>query len=732
MTGQEREARWSQFVGAFFASPNEVGPGQGNKTFDGVVDRAHSDWVTESPTPIFLFARLSSQTYGYALCPKDDRGTWARDLIVAYLGSWVTFDVERKSLEELDQAANALVGAGGGVYRFAVASTGSGLRRVLEGIGRLQSALNSKPPRQFHRNQPIGSLIGDFLDACAAGAESTAMDLLDSLCRDHRLSRRNVSFLRLQALAEFERWDDIENWGELPDLLKMNRSTRASDALARFVMARLPTNATIQDFDQVKSDYGALVPTTAAIRSPAGAEYYAYWALSAGEEPAAVREHLHPSGWSEYVERNTLLKDLLTSAPIPAESPLGPVDRNALDAAMADGRLDTAIALLSQAEPTSDALPILKNLVVSTVSPEAFDVLRRWHDALGATTTPLISDPTPAVRYGSLQQAFAAAFSDSTAPQDRSDALDACRQLGETTLMRPGAIDAFVAEISGQLPVVDHYAGALVDLLLDIERNLYTAAGDELQAQQLRLLAIETWALSDNSGDRHRAGRMMVLLDRLLAEGISVPTYDHVVDLLRAAWQPFLTDADLPMALEAIESLAANKPDSTSSLDEFALPILARIGEHNVRRLPSMELAAAEMLASEFGLELGLTPEMLEATVEERTRQAMPPEGTFIALYSLMESAANRAMRVLRDRYPNIRVEVYSGKVASNSLRNAGMSADILVVADRAAAHAATKALTESRGGKQIDYARGKGTVSLLDAVDRGLQRLTGTSTAAA
>lgn len=732
MTGQEREARWSQFLEGFYSSPNEVGPGQGNEKFDALVDRAHNDWVAESPTPIFLFARLSGQTYGYALCARDDRGTWARDLMRAYLGSWISFDVARKSLAGLDQAADALVGANGGVYRFAVASTGGGLRRVLEGISRLQNALNSKPPRQFHRDQPVGRLIGDFLDACAAGAESTAMDLLDILSRDHRLSRRNALFLRLQALAEFERWSDIENWGELPDLLKMNRSTRASDAFARFVMARLPPNPTIQDFDQVKSDYGALVPTTAAIKSPAGAEYYAYWTLSAGEAPATVREHLQSSGWLQYAERNALLKSLLTSPPVPTGPPQGPVDRNALDAAIGDGRLDTAIALLSHAEPTIDALPVLKNLVVSTVSPVAFDVLRRWHDALGDVATPQLRGPTPAVQYSSLRLAFAAAFSDSTAPQDRSDALNACRQLGETTLMRPGAIDTFAAEISGQLPIADRYAGELVDLLLDIERDLYTAAGDELQAQPLRLLAIETWALSDNSGDRHRAGRMIVLLDRLLADGISVQTYDHVVDLLRAAWQPFLTDADLPMALEAIESLAANKPDSTSSLDEFALPILARIGEHSVRRLPSMELATAAMLASEFGLELGITPVMLEAAVDEPTQQATPPEGTFIALYSLMESAANRAMRVLRTRYPNIRVEVYSGKVASSALRNAGMSADILVVADRAAAHAATQALTESRGGKHIDYARGKGTMSLLDAVDRGLQRLTGTSTAAA
>jgi hypothetical protein len=73
-------------------------------------------------------------------------------------------------------------------------------------------------------------------------------------------------------------------------------------------------------------------------------------------------------------------------------------------------------------------------------------------------------------------------------------------------------------------------------------------------------------------------------------------------------------------------------------------------------------------------------------------------------------------------------VEVFNDKVSTDPLKSAGRTADIVVIADRAAAHAATNALVNAREGRPIDYARGKGTASLLDAVDHGIQRLLGDS----
>jgi hypothetical protein len=91
-----------------------------------------------------------------------------------------------------------------------------------------------------------------------------------------------------------------------------------------------------------------------------------------------------------------------------------------------------------------------------------------------------------------------------------------------------------------------------------------------------------------------------------------------------------------------------------------------------------------------------------------------------VAIYSLIEPAAARAAVIIRRWYPKIRVETLAGKVASDALRSAAKNADVLVIADRAAAHAATDALKAARGSKPICYALGKGTASLINAALKG------------
>jgi hypothetical protein len=58
--------------------------------------------------------------------------------------------------------------------------------------------------------------------------------------------------------------------------------------------------------------------------------------------------------------------------------------------------------------------------------------------------------------------------------------------------------------------------------------------------------------------------------------------------------------------------------------------------------------------------------------------------------------------------------------VASDALRYPARHADVLVIADRAAAHAATDAIRAARGRRRHQYARGKGTVSPVEAALAG------------
>ena len=64
--------------------------------------------------------------------------------------------------------------------------------------------------------------------------------------------------------------------------------------------------------------------------------------------------------------------------------------------------------------------------------------------------------------------------------------------------------------------------------------------------------------------------------------------------------------------------------------------------------------------------------------------------------------------------------------MASDALRYSARHADVLVIADRAAAHAATDAIKAARGRRPIRYARGKGTASLVEAVLAGFDEIYG------
>jgi hypothetical protein len=336
------------------------------------------------------------------------------------------------------------------------------------------------------------------------------------------------------------------------------------------------------------------------------------------------------------------------------------------------------------------------------------------------------------VAVARFSEAIEKAFSAATAVE-RAQALDDLRAQAVSRLMRAGVLHDVMDTVRSLSQTLDHsLLGELVDLLLDLERNLFGAAGDVPGIQDLRQLAIEVWALGDQSGDRRRATRLMEVVGRALDSGVSPTVYRDLIENLRAAWTPFLTDADLSFGLETIEVLAARKPDSDTALRAFATPILSRIGEHNAHRIDAAWLDTAVVLAPELGLDLTEVSGRDGSGAPDGEPRVRLPDGVFVAIYSLMESAARRAALIIKRRHPGVRVETLSAKVATDSLRSVAESADLLVIADKAAAHAATDALKAARGGKLITYARGKGTASLVEAIDSGLESAFGARTEAA
>jgi len=730
------EEAWSDFIRTFFAPPNDLSPAADEITVK-IIAWAKEAWLRIPASPFFLPVRASNWTYWYAICPSQEQRLWVRDLIRAYLGSWTGLSglqpVSADSDMPLDQAVRALIGPDGCSFRLLIPRDANAEASVRQSVIRLTRALAARPYRQIHLTWPLGRLISDFSDACASGSESSAEGNLALLEQDHRLSRANKLFLRLQYLAAFARWADLEESGDLPDLIRLNRPMLASDALARLVMARLPATADLADFAEAASEFGCLIGSVTMIRSAAGAQYYAYWSLSSGETAEAVTARLLEAGWLDQTSNHVGLAALLSVPGASVDAPVSAPSLAELQQALDGGRLDAAVDVLALMPPSAELLPTLIDLVTKTLSPRSIELLQQWREPLGEPAIQnVLSGRLDASRQDAriaaepFQVAFQAAFAADISPVARAGALDELRDQAVPRLMHPGML---LGVIQAVRPLSKSLSSALladlIDLMLDTERDLFSAAGDVAGIQDWRLIAVEAWALGDESGERHRVSRLLDLVGRALNAGVSPAVFDELVENLRAGWTPFLTDTDLPMGLEAIEVLAAARPAAAVALDAFATPILSRIGPHNARRIQAAVLETAEMLAADFGLELPAAAAPGPGT-EKSPSQATPPAGSSVAIYSLMESAAARAAAIVRRWYPEVRVDTFAEKVASDALRYSARHADILVIADKAAAHAATDAIKAARGRRLIQYARGKGTASLVEAVLAGFDAVYG------
>jgi hypothetical protein len=732
MSWDEAETAWTDFRAAFFAAPNELSA-TGDPATEKIIGQAEGAWLANPAAPFFLPVRASPWTYWYVVCPDQEQQLWVRDLIRAHIGSWTDFSglpVPADSDLPMDVAVRSLTGPRGCAFRLLIPRNDEAEAQVRQILDRLTRSLAARGHRRIHLVWPLGRLIGDFWDACADGAQAGAAELLDLLERDPRLSKTNRLFLRLQYLAVFEEWVALEALDQLPDLVRLDRPVLASDALARLAMARLPADAALSDFERSTSSFGCLVGSVSAIRSAAGAQYYAYWSLSSGEAAEAVTARLLEAGWLDQAHARGGLAVVLTAGGR-GGTPTAAPDLDELRTALAEGRSDAAIAVLALAAPSADLLPVLIELVTRTLTPASIALLQRWREQLGEDPIQdVLSAQSAATRheldaaaepFGTLLER---AFSTGRSATERGRELNDLRAQAVPRLMQAGALREVIEVVQSLSRAVDTgLLAELIDLLLDMERDLFAAASDVPGLQDLRRIVVESWALGDESGDRHRAGRLVDLVGRALIAGLSPAAYDDVVESLRAGWAPFLTDADLPFGLETIEILDASEPESATALRAFALMILSRIGDHNARRIDAAVLETAVALAPDFGLQLAINPEPEEPTAAG-TELAPLPAGTSVVIYSLMEPAATRAAAIVRRWYPEVRVTTFAGKVASDALRHAAKKADLLVIADKAASHAATDALKAARGHKPIHYARGKGTASLIEAASAGLKSI--------
>jgi hypothetical protein len=178
---------------------------------------------------------------------------------------------------------------------------------------------------------------------------------------------------------------------------------------------------------------------------------------------------------------------------------------------------------------------------------------------------------------------------------------------------------------------------------------------------------------------------------------------------------------NLDWALNMAEILALHvAPNQDARLGFFMKVVDLVIA--NVHRVSSGQRMVLGMLAKDFDC-AELLSALPEAGAEQPELETAGDFDGLIGLYTLTESAGQRAKRMLQTLLPRARVELNSDHAATDRLRQLAANADVFVFAWKSSKHQAYYCAKDARGGRELLMPLGKGSASIIDSVFQELTR---------
>jgi hypothetical protein len=155
----------------------------------------------------------------------------------------------------------------------------------------------------------------------------------------------------------------------------------------------------------------------------------------------------------------------------------------------------------------------------------------------------------------------------------------------------------------------------------------------------------------------------------------------------------------------------------TSFVGALVLPL------HQLQRKLSPALRRlASLVTEDVGLDLAWVDEK-PSEAAESSSETLPAQ---VLIYSLDEGCLARVEKAAQLQWPSVKVRASFDKVGNPALRQHARKADLIVIATRRAAHAATGFITENADKALIRYADGSGSASMIRAVESGLIEMSG------
>jgi hypothetical protein len=613
------------------------------------------------------------------------------------------------------------------------ASKAEDVPRILRALELYRGLLERMPKQSQRAQRPLGTLRAELDCAVAAGNESEANRLLERIRAIGRLDAENLFYLQISVLAGLGRWREIVEDGALLNQLTGLRLpprvlVDVHDALYRQY---------VEPSEDIDAPQDALVAFKAAglhrrttlfgMRrgSRAPRLLKAFYLYELAREDAA-----HPR-LSDLASELEKLDDVFAHALLrlqPSEKLPHLTDPlSAADAAFDDFEIDRALELYLQAPSSKKRLT---RLIRCAEDIGTVEIVRRVQDAIKAEVD---SEQLPAAWKARLA-VLAERISAETGGQAPQGWLDWARQVDDG-LDEERAMAALRDHMDTWAPFElrkdKHQASELVTIINNSSETaesvfreaaplLYEAVAQEDGALPrhlkplLQLLVTKVALLEDPSQSELELASDIATA--LLTIGLNTVEYTDLITNLKDLLDSQMSVFKVGWALDLVELLALHTCPEPEQRLRLVLCVIEK-ARPLAHRLTPTDMLVIQNLCKDY--EIDFPTEFAAREVDRVDTEAIDLlAGKKVGIYTLEESAGQRAAALLEKSCPTVRVELNHDHECTSRLSNLARSADIFVFAWKSSKHQAFYCVKDHRNATNpMIQAQGKGTSSILHAV---------------
>lgn len=682
--------------------------------------------------------------YGASLSPK---GYYEFE---TELKAWLGCSYLKQIEPVPDTANNPLVAAmrkrfGPRILQFSGQSEAAISARLLD----YATLMSRRPKTEGTPVRPVGAIRSDFDRALIARDSVRAEELMDEFRLTGRLNEENLRYLDVRLKAGLGYWEaiarspsDLRTLADLP--LPKQVLSDLIESLYRTYLD--PEEATgngeklVAVFaEKIGSAYPKLFSSRKGIRTPRVVKAFILFELLQDQSDHAILTELEalisakdPGAlvYRSLVDGLDANKSTQRSNPAKDEAEIG-----AAEAAFLDEQYDRAFALF-KGRPLSesnvqrqyycvlfidtnearleflDRIQAADEVLLNSLTEAARIKIEAWRQSL--LPTPGASVQQPEI-CGWME--WAEALSSGTNPAEARAALEERSAWDRRAIAdETETAQRFTALLSGLVGDAEQVARNAIPAIFEAfipSDEALSEAGRPIATLLFDLISLDDRVTPLN------LNLLQILAILLLNSGLSDNEYRNLASSLEDVLNRSGSYTNLTWGLDVAEALAiapAPSEHARAQRQGFFLQLVGQ-AQHFAHRMSRYEVISFFHLCPDFDVEqavLGkITPQLEDATTDHQPDLSEK----LIGIYTLTESAAQRARATLMEMFPKVRVVINADQVASERLKNLAKNADIFIFAWKSSSHQAYYCVKDAMKPREPLMPTGKGSASLVRAV---------------